>query len=269
MSLFNTKLREKILSKQVIKVIAGLSNFDLNHIIRLIKAAELGGASYIDIAASPEIITIIKSITNFPICVSSIDPIALYNCKIAGADILEIGNFDIFYKKGIYFSKSQIKNIVKETQQLVEENDLCITIPHILPLNDQIDLSISLQDLGIHMLQTEGISTKNYFNQITNSSIISSIYKVSASLSSTYAIANSISIPILSSSGIDALSAPLAIYYGASGIGVGSALNSFTTVSEISIYLNEIASCLYFLQNSCNKYEPLIINSIKFSTIRV
>nr|YP_009297980.1 hypothetical protein Plocam_082 [Plocamium cartilagineum]AOM67918.1 hypothetical protein Plocam_082 [Plocamium cartilagineum] len=268
MALFHTTLREKILYKQVIKVIAGLYNFDLNHIIRLIKAAELAGASYIDIAASPEIVTIIRSITNFPICVSSIDPIALYECKIAGADILEIGNFDIFYKKGIFFSKSQIKNLVKETQRLVKENDLCVTIPHILSLNNQIDLSISLQDLGVHMLQTEGISTKNYINQVTKLSIISSIYKASASLSSTYAIAKSVSLPIISSSGMSALSAPFAIYYGASGIGICSALNSFKTVSEIYIYLNEIVSSLFFLQNYCNKYEPLIINSIKLSQIR-
>lgn len=74
MNLFNTQLKTSFQNKQIIKIISGLSNLDLDKIIRITKAAELSHASYIDIVANTQIVSIIKSITALPICVSSIDP---------------------------------------------------------------------------------------------------------------------------------------------------------------------------------------------------
>ena len=95
---FTSKKYEKnLFNKKSVKVITGIDNFKIIDIIKKIQAADLAGATYIDIAAHPLIVSIAKSITNLPVCVSSIDPIALYNCVLAGSDIVEVGNFDIFY----------------------------------------------------------------------------------------------------------------------------------------------------------------------------
>ena len=163
MNLFNTQLKTSFQNKKIIKVISGLSNLDIRKIICITKAAELSCASYIDIVANVRIVSIIKSMTSLPICVSSIDPFELYNCSLAGADIFEIGNFDNFYNKKIYFSSSQILKLAKLTRSLIRDKDICVTVPHTLNLYDQIILSKKLEDLGINILQTE-LATKFAYN---------------------------------------------------------------------------------------------------------
>nr|YP_010196107.1 hypothetical protein LK014_pgp156 [Gracilaria caudata]UAD83504.1 hypothetical protein [Gracilaria caudata] len=96
------ELQQKISKQKAVKIITGLNNFSINSIIKIVKATELGQASYVDIAANPKIISTIKSINSFPLCVSSIEPLELLDCVIKGADIIEVGNFDIFYDKKIF-----------------------------------------------------------------------------------------------------------------------------------------------------------------------
>jgi len=47
--------------KNALKIISGLNNFNLNHVTSVVKAAEAGGATFVDIAAEP---TLVKTIRN-------------------------------------------------------------------------------------------------------------------------------------------------------------------------------------------------------------
>nr|YP_010904227.1 hypothetical protein REQ04_pgp149 [Catenella fusiformis]WCH57478.1 hypothetical protein [Catenella fusiformis] len=246
--------KKKFLKGRVVKVITGLSNFNVNDVINKVKAAEIAGADYVDIAADPNLVSLMKSLTSIPICVSSINPRDLYKCVLAGADIVEIGNFDIFYSKKIYFSSKQIIKIAQEVRNLLSDTYICVTIPNNLLLKQQVKLAVSLQDIGINCVQTEGLSTKNCIVNREKNFISNTIYKSSATLSSTYSVANSINIPLITASGISAMSAPIAISYGASGVGIGSVLNSLQSVYGMSNYIKEIiASISYFNNHTSGK----------------
>nr|YP_009732439.1 hypothetical protein [Gracilaria textorii]QHS70984.1 hypothetical protein [Gracilaria textorii] len=103
-NLLSLELRHKISKQKAVKIITGLNNFSIDSILKIAKAAEISQASYVDIAANPKIISIVKSVTSFPLCVFSIEPLELLNCVMKGADIVEIGNFDVFYNRKIFFS---------------------------------------------------------------------------------------------------------------------------------------------------------------------
>nr|YP_009295369.1 hypothetical chloroplast RF23 [Dasya binghamiae]AOH77381.1 hypothetical chloroplast RF23 [Dasya binghamiae] len=253
MHLFNTQLSIPFKSKKVIKVISGLNNLDIQDIIRMVKAAELSNAHYIDIVANTRVVSIIKSLSNLPLCVSSINPIELYNCTIAGADMVEIGNFDNFYSKNIKFSISQIYQLAKETRLLINNKDICVTIPHTLSLYDQVFLSKKLEVLGINILQTEGYLSSKYslINcNDKNDMVLKSATTSASALSSTYAISNAVQIPIITASGIDYISSSMASYCGASGVGIGYNINKQKTIYDMSLYINEVYHSLISQINS-------------------
>lgn len=244
-SLLPLELQQNISGQKAVKIITGLNNFSLHSIIRIIKAAELGQASYIDIAANAEILSIVKSITNFPVCVSSIEPLELADCAMKGADIVELGNFDVFYNKKVSFSFEQILNLARETKDLIPDTPICVTIPHTLLLSQQINLAILLKKIGISIIQTEGYSTKKNISQyIQVSSIVSSINSASSAISSTYAMSQYSDIPIITASGINCLSAPAALSYGASIVGIGSVLSNYSSITDMSTYIYEIVSSM-------------------------
>lgn len=236
----NVDLKEKFLRRQVVKVITGLSNFNINDVMKKVKAAEIAGATYVDIAANPSLVSLVKSFSHIPICVSSINPRDLYRCVVAGADIVEIGNFDVFYSKNTIFSAKQIITLAGETKALLKDTHICVTVPHHLLLEQQIELVKNLKTLNISCIQTEGYSTKYNIKNRKKSLISQVIQKSSAALSSTYAIAHSVDMPVIASSGISALSSNTAISYGASGVGIGSILNEMENVYEMGQYIKEI-----------------------------
>nr|YP_009391194.1 hypothetical protein [Dipterocladia arabiensis]ARW59338.1 hypothetical protein [Dipterocladia arabiensis] len=248
MNLFTSQLLKPFQKKQVIKVISGLNNLDIHSIISIVKSAEISNAHYIDIVANPQIVSFVKKISDIPICVSSIDPLELYNCSIAGADILEIGNFDYFYSQNIIFSISEILKLAKETRYLINNKDICVTIPHVLSLYDQVCLSKKLEDLGINILQTEGyfcnedliMYIQDNKHQSDNDIIFRSIKASAAALSSTYAISNAVNLPVITASGINYISSSMAVLCGASGIGLGSNLKKQKTIYNMSCYIDEM-----------------------------
>nr|QCI08115.1 hypothetical protein [Polyneura bonnemaisonii] len=85
MQLFHEQLYNLFKLKRVIKVISGLNNSNINQIIKIVKSAGLLGASYIDIVSNTKVVKIVKSIIYLSICVSSIDPLELYNSMIAAS----------------------------------------------------------------------------------------------------------------------------------------------------------------------------------------
>nr|QCI04209.1 hypothetical protein [Anotrichium furcellatum] len=252
MHIFNKNLSDSLQKKSVLKVIAGLDNINIYNIAILAKAAELAKATYIDIVANTHVLSLLKSFIKLPICVSSIDSLELYNCYMAGADILEIGNFDVFYKKKIFFSSKDIVELAYETRKLIHDKDICVTIPYHLSLSEQIKLSKDLEQIGINIIQTESHFSK--FNNNCNNfvdKIEKSAHKAADSLSSTYILANSTDLPIITSSGINDMSSSIAILYGASGIGVGSSIKKHPNISSMSSYIKDIMKAihLYSLNN--------------------
>uniref|UniRef100_UPI00300130B6 Ycf23 n=1 Tax=Anunuuluaehu liula TaxID=3049639 RepID=UPI00300130B6 len=220
MNLLHVKLKKIFSTKKAIKIIIVLDNFHINCILRLVKAEEIGKANYVDIAAYPEIVSAVKPLTCIPIYVSLIDLMDLYHCTLAGVDMLKIDNFNTFYNQGIVFSDYQILGSAEETQSLLTNSIICITISHILLLNQQIQLAFNLTNIGINFTQTKGLSTKNKILLITNNSILNSIHKASAALFSLYAIANSMNIPAIASSGINYISAPIFVAYNVFVFGI-------------------------------------------------
>nr|YP_009510800.1 hypothetical protein [Gracilaria gracilis]AXI96473.1 hypothetical protein [Gracilaria gracilis] len=78
-------------------------NFSIHSILKVVKAAKISQASCVDIVANPEIIYMVKSVTCFPLSISLIEPLELLDCVMKGADIVQIGNFDIFHDRKIFF----------------------------------------------------------------------------------------------------------------------------------------------------------------------
>ena len=106
---------------QALKAIAGLNNFDGDRVEAIVKAAELGGATFVDIAADPALVQRIKAITSLPVCVSTVEPAKFVDCVAAGADLIEIGNFDSFYAQGIRFEAAEVLAMTQETRRLLPD----------------------------------------------------------------------------------------------------------------------------------------------------
>lgn len=223
------------------KIITGINNFNIGQVVEIAKAADIAGATYIDIAANRMMIREVKKATNLPICVSSISLQDLYVASLEGIDIIEIGNYDYLYNNKIVFSHQQILSLAKEAIKLFPNIDICVTIPHTLFLNEQIYLSCQLEQLGIKILQTEGISIKS---DLKSSSLTEFISKAYPSLSATYAISQAVKIPIIASSSMNLVSASLAVLYGASGIGISTSVKDCISTHAKSIYIQELMNSI-------------------------
>jgi deoxyribose-phosphate aldolase len=207
--------------KQALKVIAGLNNFDANSVAAIVQAATAGGATFIDIAASPELVRMAKGLTDLPICASAVDAELLAAAVAAGADLVEIGNFDSFYAQGIRFEADEVIALTKATRELLPHTLLSVTVPHILELDRQVELAQTLVSLGADIIQTEGGTS----SQPIHSGTLGLIEKAAPTLAAAAEISRAVSVPVLCASGISNMTAPMAIAAGASGVGVGSAIN--------------------------------------------
>ena len=225
------KVQNELNNKSLLKVISGLNNFDIESVKMISKAASLGGADLIDMACEPELVETILEETSLPICVSAVEPKLFIDSVQAGATLIEIGNFDSFYEKGIIFSANQVISLTKETKDLLPNIPLSVTVPHTLSLDKQVDLALQLIKEGVDIIQTEGgKSSKPY------SSGIQGLFEKSVpTLAATFAIKqefikNAIVNPIMSASGLSQITCPLAISSGASAVGVGSVINKLDNI---------------------------------------
>jgi hypothetical protein len=207
--------------RRALKVISGLNNFDVSRVAAVVKAADRGNATFIDIAASPQLVKMAKQITNLPICASAVDADLLASAVAAGADLVEIGNFDSFYAQGIKFEAAEVIALTQATRKLLPHTLLSVTVPHILALDQQVELAQTLVSLGADIIQTEGGTSANPLHAGT----LGLIEKAAPTLAAAAEISRAVSVPVLCASGISSITAPLAIAAGAAGIGVGSAIN--------------------------------------------
>ena len=244
-------LQKSIQNRSLLKVISGLNNFNSESVFRISKAAGLGGADLLDIACEPELVEIALKSSNIPVCVSSVEPKLFPDAVKAGASIIEIGNFDSFYPDGLFFSADEVLSLAVESRRLLPEAFLSVTVPHILPLDSQAQLALDLVDVGVDLIQTEGGTS----SQPMSSGTLGLIEKASPTLAGTFAIASALKegnneVPVICASGLSEVTVPMAISVGASGVGIGSAVNKLN---------NELAmiATVKGLRNALNSFKML------------
>ncbi len=223
------KLVQALTRKNALKVISGLNNFDQSQVTAVVKAAEAGGATFVDIAAQPDLVSAIRQLTSLPVCVSAVEPELFVDAVNAGADLIEIGNFDSFYSQGRRFEAPEVLELTQRTRDLLPTITLSVTVPHILALDEQVRLAEQLVQAGADIIQTEGGTSI----QPINSGVRGLIEKAAPTLAAAYSISRAVDIPVLCASGISDVTAPMAIAAGAAGVGVGSAINQLD--SEVAM----------------------------------
>ena len=215
------RLQKAFEQSGVLKVISGLNNFDANRVTTIVKAAERGGATFVDIAADPDLVKLVKGLTNLPVCVSAVEPNQFVKATQAGADLIEIGNFDSFYAQGRRFEAEEVLALTQETRSLLPDITLSVTVPHILTLDQQVQLAEELVQAGADIIQTEGGTSSTPRSAGT----LGLVEKASPTLAAAYEISRAVSVPVLCASGLSNVTVPMAIAAGAAGVGVGSAIN--------------------------------------------
>tara|TARA_B100000214_G_scaffold9361_1_gene6754 strand:+ start:1435 stop:2208 length:774 start_codon:yes stop_codon:yes gene_type:complete len=223
-------LQKSIQSRSLLKVISGLNNFNSESVFQISKAAGHGGADLLDIACKPKLVELAVAASNLPVCVSSVEPKLFSSAVRAGASIIEIGNFDSFYPDGRFFSADEVLSLAIESRRLLPEVVLSVTVPHILPLDCQAKLALDLADLGVDLIQTEGGTSAHPLSPGT----LGLIEKASPTLAGTISIASALkeschNVPVICASGLSKVTVPMAISVGASGVGIGSAVNKLKT----------------------------------------
>lgn len=215
--------------KRAVKIIAGIDNFDADKVKKVVMAASNSGASAIDICADPDIIAMVRTMTDLPLFVSSVEPEELAHAVVLGADAVELGNFDALYKKGISFSAEQVLNLAKRTKELLEDTFFCVTIPGELEIGEQVGLARELEAIGVDLIQTEG----HFTNEAPSNGVRGLLERAELTISNTIELSRNVELPIMTATGINPTTASLAFATGASAIGCGSCVNKLD--SEIAM----------------------------------
>lgn len=257
------KTLRSLKNKTFVKIISGIQNYDKQKVLNVARAAELGGATALDICDDAQIIKDIRSTVQLPLFVSSVEPEKLISAQKLGADVLEVGNYESFYKIGKLFSSKEILQIINTLSRDISADVLlCCTIPATLEIENQIKLGKELINLGVDILQTEGFSPDIPVSDRQDKSF-TEILKATPSLANTMELRKALpNANIICASGITPISSLLAITAGASGIGVGTFINSCSSQLQMTERVEEIMTTL-------NIPLPTKINSLKLPAIKI
>ena len=223
------RLQQAFDNGRALKVISGLNNFDKASVGAIVKAAQAGGATFVDIAADPDLVRMACQLTDLPVCVSAVEPARFVSAVEAGADLIEIGNFDSFYARGRRFEAEEVLALTRETRELLPDITLSVTVPHILELDRQVELAVALVKAGADIIQTEGGTS----SAPTHAGTLGLIEKAAPTLAAASEISRAVAVPVLCASGLSSVTVPMAIAAGAAGVGVGSAINKLD--SEVAM----------------------------------
>lgn len=244
MKMFSQFSRKEVLQPfldgNALKIISGLQNFDTNFVKNVVSAAYNGGASHVDIACDPLLVSLIKSKINIPVCVSAVEPKKFVDAVNAGADMIEIGNFDSFYEHGIKFSAEDVLRMTKETRSLLPDIPLSVTIPYHLSIVEQVSLAQKLETLNVDIIQTEG----KFKVSPIGKNIQEMIEIASPTIATAYTLSRSVKIPVMCASGLTDVTVPLAIAAGARGVGIGSMVSSCKTPQQMLMAVSAIATSM-------------------------
>ncbi|HBB35530.1 MAG TPA: DUF561 domain-containing protein [Cyanobacteria bacterium UBA8803] len=238
--IMHPQLEEAFNQRRVLKVISGLNNFDPSRVAAVVKAADRGGATFVDIAADPNLVSLARRLTNLPICVSAVEPKQFISAIQAGADLIEIGNFDSFYAIGQRFEAEEVLALTRETRSLLPQVTLSVTVPHILTLDRQVQLAEELVQAGADIIQTEGGTSSTPRSAGT----LGLIEKAAPTLAAAYEISRAVAVPVLCASGLSSVTVPMAIAAGAAGVGVGSAINQLDNEVAMVAVVRSLAEAL-------------------------
>ena len=220
-------LQRSLEQRNTLKVIAGLMNFGAASVERVARAAGQGGADLIDVACDAELVKLaIGASAGVPVCVSSVEPEQFPAAVAAGAVMVEIGNYDAFYPQGRIFDADEVLALTRQTRALLPDVVLSVTVPHVLPMDEQEQLAIDLVASGADLIQTEGGTSAKPFS----AGSLGLIEKAAPTLAAAHSISAALqnageTAPVLCASGLSAVTLPMAIAAGAAGVGVGSAVN--------------------------------------------
>lgn len=214
-------------TRSLVKVIAGIENFDRDHVLAIAKAAQAGGAQAVDVAADASIVRAVKAETDLVVFVSSVEASALAAAAEAGADVLEIGNFDAMYLRGEQPTAAEIRQVAEAVRTGAPETPLCVTVCGRLPLAEQVALATELEAMGVAILQTEG-----EVGPAAGIDTASQLTAAIAALANTAEIRKAVKLPLLLAGGLNVVSAPFAIAAGADAIGVGAAITKAADMVE-------------------------------------
>lgn len=247
--LFKQHLEEK----KAVKIIAGIDNFDIENVKKVVSSAEKAGASAVDICADESIISEVREMTDLPLFVSSVVPSELVKAVDLGADAIELGNFDVLYKKGHSFSKEDVKKLAEETIALLGDREtfFSVTIPGEISITEQIELARELESMGIDLIQTEG----HYSASSQPDGVKGLMDRAELTISNTVELSRNVETPIMTATGINPTTAPFAFIAGASAIGVGSCVNKMD--SEISM-IATIKSLIEIAEKNSIKIKELV-----------
>ncbi|MEC4804365.1 MAG: DUF561 domain-containing protein [Jaaginema sp. PMC 1079.18] len=240
----NSTLKQALIRNNALKIISGLNNFDLPRVMAVVQAATAGKATFVDIAADPALVHAAKAITELPICVSAVEPEKFLPCVAAGADLIEIGNFDSFYAQGRRFEAPEVLELTQKTRSLLPEITLSVTVPHILELDRQVELAEALVAAGADIIQTEGGTS----SQPQHPGIVGLIEKATPTLAAACAISQAVDVPVLCASGLSNVTVPMAIAAGAAGVGVGSAVNQLNDEVAMVAVVRSLVEALATVQ---------------------
>lgn len=245
------ELHAALVSRRLLKVITGLTNRDPVSVERISRAAGRGGADLIDVACDPTLVQLAARVSGLPICASAVDPELFPAAVAAGAALVEIGNFDAFYPLGRRFGAAEVLTLTRRTRQLLPQVVLSVTVPHILPLDEQEQLAIELAAAGADLIQTEGGTSARPLSPGT----LGLIEKAAPTLAAAHAISRALQatptpLPVLCASGLSAVTLPLAIAAGASGVGVGSAVNRLEDELAMLAVVRSLREALGALQGA-------------------
>ncbi len=223
--------KKDLAAKRAVKIIAGIDNFDIDRVKSVVIAADRAKASAVDVSANEEIIKMAKENTTLPVFVSSIVPEDLAMAVKAGADAIEIGNFDALYKKGMRMSAMEILDIVKEALALIKKSNVfvCVTVPGHIAIADQINLAKELEALNVDLIQTEGAATV----EAQSEGARGLLETAEVSIANTIELARNVEIPVMTASGLTTTTVPMALAAGASAVGVGSCVNKLKSDIEM------------------------------------
>ncbi|MBE7706185.1 MAG: DUF561 domain-containing protein [Cyanobacteria bacterium SIG30] len=241
--IFKKHLREK----RAVKIDCGMDNFDLELIKKVALSAQEALASAIDVPASKDVIKVAKENTRLTIFASSIHPFKLLEAVKAGADAIEIGNYESLYKEGTFLSANDVYEIAMEVIDLTKKFNpyICVTIPAHLDITEQVELAKKLELIGVDLIQTESYARKEAVH------IKGSADSAKTSIMNTMEISENIGIPVMTSSGLSPQTVPLAFVSGAQAVSIDACVTKMDTkVGMVAIIRNIVGSIAFNRQAS-------------------
>jgi hypothetical protein len=228
------RLQSALRQRNAVKIIAGIANFDETNVLSVARAAESAGAHVLDIAESPALMAAVRQVSNIALMVSAVDVTSLLDAAAAGADALELGNFDALYEQGIFLNAEDVLTRAEELMNALPQADrpmISVTVPGHLSIDSQIRLAKALEILGVDLLQTEGATRVLAAEPIAQTP--NAKQKALIALHNTHALSAAVRIPVIAASGMTADNVALAFEAGAAAVGIGAYVNRAASEAEM------------------------------------